>query len=231
VYSRKLCIIANTVKGILRALVMSLVWLGLPSCQSPHPSPKLHADPVSSSADSIPVAPVSGTIHAKPFGLGSARYFVDRRPGYAHVDIKLSAGKSADHCGAPLPDDSASVWLRRAGSESINSEIIRIASNRREAWEVHYQAMDDGQWVGNGNAEALVVLEPPAADQRLRGELSVCFADETKSCVLGTFVAEYCPISIDAPIRGMYHMESKTAFDPARAAPSEGSDPTQVGAP
>ena len=191
----------------------------------------MHADPVANSADSIPVAPVSGTIRGKAFGLGSARYFIDRRLGYEHVDIKLSAGKSAEHCSAPLPDDSASVWLRRSGPEPIKSTTIHLASNRREAWEVHYQAMNNGQWVGNGNAEALVVLEPPAADQRLRGEVSVCFADETKSCVLGTFVAEYCPISIDAPIRGTYHMESSAAYDPAKAAPSEGGDLTKGGAP
>ncbi len=163
--------------------------------------------------------------------MGSARYFVDRRLGYEHVDIKLSAGKSAEHCSAPLPDDSTSVWLRRNGPEPLKSETIRIASNQRQAWEVHYQAEDDGQWVGSGDAEALVVLEPPAADQRLRGELSVCFADETKSCVLGAFVAEYCPISIDAPIRGTYHMESSAAYNPPKAAPTDGGDLVKGGAP
>jgi hypothetical protein len=231
VYSRKLCMIARKVNGILREFVWSLALFGLPSCQSPHPSPKMHADPVANSADSIPTAPVSGTIRGKSFGLGSARYFVDRRLGYEKIEIKLSAGKSAEHCSAPLPNDSASVWLRRTGSGPIKSETIRIASNQHEAWEVHYQAEDDGQWVGNGNAEALVVLEPPSADQHLRGELSVCFADETKSCVLGTFVAEYCPISIDAPIRGSYHMESNAAYDPAKAAPSEAGDIAKGGTP
>lgn len=230
-HSRKLCMIASTVNGILRAFVGPLVLLGLPSCQSPHPAPKMHADAVANSTDSIPTAPLSGTLRGKSFELGSARYFIDRRLGYEKIDIKLSAGKSGEHCSAPLPDNSASVWLRRTGSEPIKSETIRITSNRREAWEVHYQAEDDGQWCGNGNAEALVVLEPPATDQRLRGELSVCFADETKSCVLGTFVAEYCPISIDAPIRGTYHMESSAAYDPAKATPSEVGDLTKGGAP
>jgi hypothetical protein len=85
--------------------------------------------------------------------------------------------------------------------------------------------MEDGQWQGVGKAEALLVLHPLAADKRLEGELSVCFADRTKSCVLGAFVADYCQLSIDAPIRGTQLMEAPTTAQPkgdqSRAATTE----------
>ena len=222
VIPRKLCIIGNTVNGILRILMASLVFVGLSSCRSPVSSPKFRADSIVTSADSIPLAPVSGTIQGEQFTLSSARYFVDRRPGYQHVDIKLSAGKSAKDCASPIPDDSTSVWLRRVGSEQIEADTIHIASGQREAWEVHYQAMHDGEWIGNGDADALIVLQQRAADQRLSGEISACFADVAKSCVLGTFVAEYCPISIDAPIRGVNLMEPPVAHNQVNPPSPEG---------
>lgn len=230
-HSEKLWFSRVTVKGTRRSCLLSLVLIGLPSCQSTRPSPTMHADPVATSADSIPVAPVSGTIRGKQFAIATALYFIDRRPGYEHVDIKLSAGKSAQHCSSPIPDDAMSIWLRRTGSEQLDAETVHIASDRRSSWEVHYQVKDNGQWLGNSKADALFVLQPRAADQRMSGELSACFADETKSCVLGTFVADYCPISIDAPIRGMDIMEPPAARDHARLPSPEVGGLANVEAP
>ncbi len=223
--------IGVAVSGILRTCLVSVVLIGLPSCQSTHPSPKMHADPIANSVDSIPIAPVSGTIRGQQFSLASARYFIDRRPEYEHIDIKLSASKSAQPCGPPLADDAMSVWLRRTGSERLDAETVHVQSDRRGPWEVHYQAKDEGEWLGNSDAEALVVLHSRAADQRLPGEISACFADESKSCVLGTFVADYCPISIDAPIRGMDRMEPPTARASQDQAQPEVGDPRQKEAP
>jgi hypothetical protein len=73
--------------------------------------------------------------------------------------------------------------------------------------------MQDAQWFGVGQSEALLVLREPTADRRLQGELSVCFADRTKSCVQGAFEADYCQRSIDAPVRGTQLMESPAAVE------------------
>jgi hypothetical protein len=96
---------------------------------------------------------------------------------------------------------------------------------------VHYQSKQDGEWLGNGDAEALIVLQPRTADQRLPGEIAACFADAYKSCVLGTFVADYCPISIDTPIRGMDIMEPPAARDPNVPTKPENYSQPQRGAP
>ena len=45
------------------------------------------------------------------------------------------------------------------------------------------------------------------ADLQVEGDLSVCFADGMDSCVSGAFSARYCPIAIDAPVRGTQVME------------------------
>ena len=229
--SRKLCTIVNTVNEYLRTWLATACFSALGACQAQRPAQQLHADPIAASADAIPVAPLSGTINAKPFALVSAHYFIDRRLGFEHIDIKLSAGKSVRPCSAPVPDDAPSVWLRRTGSERLDVETVRVETAKPGAWEVHYQFQQDEQWLGNGDAEALLVLHPLTADKRLRGELSACFADVSKSCVVGAFTADYCPISIDAPIRGMDLMEPPAAH--ATAAPStvESKSHTQGGVP
>ena len=209
--SRKLCIMNLTVNEYLRTWSVAVYFIALGACQAQRPAQQLHADPVAASADAIPVAPLSGTINAKPFALQSARYFIDRRLGFEHIDVKLSAGKSVRPCSSPVPDNAPSVWLRRTGSERLDADTVRVESAKPGAWEVHYQFQQDEEWLGNGDAEALLVLHPLTADKRLHGELSACFADVSKSCVVGAFTADYCPISIDAPIRGMDLMEPPAA--------------------
>jgi hypothetical protein len=39
------------------------------------------------------------------------------------------------------------------------------------------------------------------------GDLAVCFADGKQSCVSGTFMAHYCPIPVDLPVRGADSVE------------------------
>ena len=72
-----------------------------------------------STFNAIPDAPVSGTIHGTPFVARDMRFVVDDRVAYAHIDIKLSAGKSEDKCSKITPDRPSSVWLHLDGKHEI----------------------------------------------------------------------------------------------------------------
>ena len=161
-------------------------------------------DPPVSTEGAIPEAPVSGTIHGAPFVARDARYVVDDRIAYEHVDLLLSAGKSDDACGAIEPRRGASVWLRL--------EKTKIEPKDASSWSVHYQVYEDdgsgGHWVGLTAKKALFVLHPVGPDGHLSGGLAVCFGDESGSCVSGSFDATSCPARIDQAVRGTPPPES-----------------------
>jgi hypothetical protein len=136
---------------------------------------------------------------------------VDRRIGYAHTDIVLSSGKAESPCGAVSPAKSASVWLRLDGTEKVEPRDVHIGSNEEGPWSVHYQAFDGESWVGVGQGGAVLSIREATPDGRLTGGLAVCFADDEKSCVSGSFDAVSCPATIDQPVRGSAASEAVPA--------------------
>lgn len=167
-----------------------------------HPAPGRPVDPPVSSPDAIPDAPVSGRVRGAPFALRDARYVIDRRVGYAHTDVLLSAGSSEGACGPVLPSQSTSLWLRLEGPGKIASTSARVGPGADGGWQVHYQVFDRGAWTGSGDGTALLVLREPAPDGHLSGGIAVCFPDESKSCVSGSFEAVGCPTTLDQAVRG-----------------------------
>jgi hypothetical protein len=172
--------------------------------------PQQPADPPVSTPNAVPDAPVSGTLHGAPFVARDMRFVVDDRVGYAHIDIKLSAGKAEEACGAISPERPASVWLRLDGKHDIESKDLRLGpeteKNPAENWSVHYQIFEDdssgGHWVGMAAKKALLTLRGVSPDGHLAGGLAVCFGDASESCVSGSFNATGCPPRIDQPVRG-----------------------------
>jgi hypothetical protein len=160
------------------------------------------------SANAIPDAPVNGILRGVPFVLRDARYVVDRRVGYAHTDIKLSAGKADSPCGPIAGAHPASVWLRLEGEPITGSKELRLNPGDTGPWSVHYQIFDADGWIGVGEGSAIVSIREPGPDGRLSGGLAVCFADDRKSCVSGSFDAQSCPPSIDQPVRGAVPVEA-----------------------
>lgn len=192
-------------RTVLVALAIAIAAMA--GCgKKPH-AEKRDAKAPHASAESIPPVAVAGTLHGVPFTAEDARYFVDRRQGYEKVQILLSAAKAKTPCGRIDPNVPA-VWLRRHGAEPIKGGETRITVDGKAAWRVHYQVREAGhEWAGSGEADALLVLKPQEGAPVLDGELSVCFADTTGSCVSGSFQAEHCPVSIDLPVRGTDTLE------------------------
>ena len=184
-----------------RLAVLSL--LVLVSCRDDLPPPSaIVVEPPVASPEAIPDAPVSGRIHGAPFVLRSARYVVDRRPGYAHTDIELSSGTTDTPCTPVSPTTSTSVWLRLEGPDRIESATVRAGRGTAAPWTVHYQVFEGGSWTGVGEGSALVTLHEAGPDGRVAGGLAVCFPDDAKSCVSGSFDAIACPSRLDQTVRG-----------------------------
>ncbi|MGO8997894.1 MAG: hypothetical protein ACLQVI_31630 [Polyangiaceae bacterium] len=159
-------------------------------------------EPPVDSPNAIPDAPVSGTVRGAPFAVRDARYVVDRRVGYAHTDLLLSAGRAESPCGPISPARATSVWLRLDGDDKIEPKDVRIGATGEGPWSVHYQVFDGETWTGTGEGGAILSIRDATADGRLSGGLAACFSDDKKSCVSGSFDAVSCPMTIDQPVRG-----------------------------
>jgi hypothetical protein len=200
-----------------------------------------------SAANAIPDAPLNGTLHGTQFVLRDARYVVDRRVGFAHTDLKLSAGKAESPCGPIAPARAASVWLRLEGEPLVGATEFKVNpagevsstaptggdAGAARSWSVHYQVFEDERWTGVGEGSAVVSIRELGPDGRLSGGLAVCFSDDRKSCVSGSFDAQSCPPTIDQPVRGALPAESPppqfklqlldTGSAPDAAAPRAGA--------
>lgn len=200
--------------GWKRCAAMMLVALGASGCRPHGDRPKGASGPIVLPSGEIPEGPASGTIDGKPYTVKTAIYAVDRRLGYERVDIKLYAAQIENPCA--IRDFSGSmVWLRRRGAEALAPGTTRVTAGQDSAWEVHYQVKDGRIWTGNGDAAAIIVIREIESDAKIHGELSAAFGDASRSFVAGSFVAERCLISIDAPVRGA------PALEQVRAEPTQ----------
>lgn len=212
-------------------VVLGLALLALVACRDEsHARPRKAIEPPVS-ANAIPDAPVSGSIGGAPFQIRDARYVIDRRLGYAHTDIKLSAGKADTPCGPLNPSTATSIWLRLDGPGRIESKELRLGPEVKDTWTVNYQMFDGDRWVGVGDGSAVLSIHEPGPDGKLQGGIGVCFDDDKKSCVSGSFDAVACPPNIDQPVRGAVPPETVPEayrlklLDAGPAAPSDSGAP------
>jgi hypothetical protein len=203
---------------MMRARLLLLSCALCAACGRSEEGPPKEPAPAPTAGEAIPVGPLSGKLAGEVFTVHAARYYVDQRPGYEKVDIKLYAAKAATSCGDLAEKKSTSVWLRRKGSKPVEPGTFATNVADGGEWEVHYQAQQDARWRGYGEANALFVVTAVDPDLKLHGELSACFRDPSGSCVAGRFTAHLCRISIDAPVRGAENMERRPKT-PLPAAP------------
>ena len=186
--------------GVVRSLAVGVLLVG---CRAEsHVETHPPVEPPVDSPNAIPDAPLNGTLGGAPFTVRDARYVVDCRIGYAHSDIVLSSGQSESPCGPIVPARGTSVWLRLDGPDKIEPKDLRIDAKDPGPWSVHYQVFDGDHWVGVSEGSAVLSIRDATADGRLTGGIAVCFADDQKSCVSGSFNAVSCPMTIDQPVRG-----------------------------
>lgn len=190
---------------LFAAVVLPVLLAGCD--RQPRTGPLKEPPPAPTSEDSIHVGPLNGKLDGQPFTVKTARYFVDTRPGFERVEIKLYGVGSKTPCGELDSPKPPTVWLRRLGPAQFGHSKTSTTVKDGGEWEVHYQVQDDGFWLGYGEANALLVLEAPDPDRRLSGILSACFRDHAGSCIAGEFSASLCHLGIDEPVRGTEVME------------------------
>ncbi len=190
------------------ATVAAAVLLTLGCNPEQHVTQHKPVEPPVSKADAIPDAPVSGSIRGVAFQMKDARYVVDHRMDMTRIDIKLSTGAAESACAPVKPTDAMMVWLRLEKSDKLESQELHLDPTKPGPWSIHYQMKTPGGWVGSDEGYATVALRAAGADGKLSGGVSVCFADDQKSCVSGSFDALPCPWGIDAPVRGALPSEA-----------------------
>ena len=200
--------------GYMSGVAVILVALGASACRPHSDRPKGATGPIVLPGGEIPEGPASGNIDGKPYAVKTAIYSVDRRLGYEHVDIKLYSAQIENPCATHDPG-GPTVWLRRRGAEALEPGTARVAAGQASPWEVHYQVKEGRIWGGSGDAVATIVIREIESDAKIHGELSAAFGDASRSLVAGTFVAQRCLVSIDAPVRGAPALEQvKSAVVP-----------------
>jgi hypothetical protein len=198
--------------------VFLALWL-VGGCREPEAVEQAAPRAVAASSEAIPDSPAFGRLLGKDFTVRSARYSVDRRLGSEHADILLVADATEPGCGRDVGAAGPNVWLRHRGKGELTTGEFRIGPGDATSWEIHYEAKEGRTWHGAGDAEGLIVIRKVGPDRRIHAELSACFADRTASCLSGTFIATYCAIPIDEPVRGTLAME-RPPGRPAAAVPS-----------
>lgn len=197
----------DTTKSICIQAAQLLPIVSALACTKPEESAIVEPKPAPASEKEVTSATLGGTLVGSPFSIQSARYAYEHRHGFEKVDISLSLAASDGPCGELDPANASSIWIRRAGPESLKPETVRLSPKDEGPWQVNYQVHDEHGWHGNGEASALIVIREVGKDLKLSGSLWACFADATGSCVEGRFVAEQCAIRLDAPVRGSETME------------------------
>ena len=148
-------------------LLLAVAVLVLAACRDEaHRAPPKAVEPPVDSVTAIPDAPVNGTLHGTQFVLRDARVIVDRRLGYVHTDIKLSAGKAESPCGPTSPAHAPSVWLRLEGDTITGAKDLRLAPGSPGPWSVHYQVFEGERWFGVVRGAELPAEHRPTGPRR-----------------------------------------------------------------
>lgn len=205
-------LVASRVSGTSTRLVaLALALVGCEHGPKDKGPPK-EPPPPPASEDTIHVGPVEGKLNGEPFTVKTARYVVDSRRGFEKVDLQLIDAEATTGCGPLSADKPARVWLRRVGPGALTAQTASGTVADAGLWEVHYQAVEDGRWMGRSEANYLLSLQDPGPDLKLKGTLWACFRDAPGSCVQGEFSATFCTPSIDEPVRGTAAMERPKAY-------------------
>ena len=145
-------------------------------------SPHQPVEPPVASAGAIPDAPVNGTIRGAKFVAPATRATsLDHRVGYAHADIKLSAGSAEGACGR---HQAGRVHQRVAAPRALRQDRHAGSAPRAGPGEPVVGALPGarrGRRLDGQRRRPAVVVAPRRGRRRqaLR-RLAVCFADDAE---------------------------------------------------
>lgn len=137
---------------------------------------------------------VSGRVAGEPFEARDQRFVVVSREGRERVDLRFS-DRPIERCGLPIARDDRRVWIRFAGRTALEPGTYERIGDEGD-FEVHYElpAERGVRSVHRGVGRIEVRHVGPRA---VEGLVNVCFADEERSCVAGTFRATACLSRVD----------------------------------
>lgn len=179
-----------------RAAIAAFALAWIAGCGEP-PAPPPMPEPSSVELESLGEGAIAGTIGGEAFSAADVRFRVTSFPGRERVDLWI-ADRPIERCGLPVQREHTLVWARFAGRTELAAGTYELAGGEGEdELEVHYERPGEGRSIDavhRGRARIEITEASPA---RLAGRLRICFADEARSCVGGSFEATPCLSRID----------------------------------
>lgn len=141
------------------------------------------------SANKIPDKPLSGMINGKPFTIEYINF--EKWRGSGDNVINFSSNKPKQSCG--FIENDMAVHLTRASGDFKVGEFVKESFDKNiEGYsaEYHYYTDNNVKKISVAWNCALVITE--IGDKTVKGKISICFKDESKSWIAGTFEAVRC---------------------------------------
>lgn len=138
---------------------------------------------------------IAGEIDGEPFRAADVRFRVTSFPGRERVDLWI-ADRPIERCGLPLAREETLVWARFSGRTELAPGVHERTGEDGE-FEVHYERPGEGRSLRAAHRGIARIEIARASAASVEGRLRVCFADDARSCVGGSFTATPCLSRID----------------------------------
>jgi hypothetical protein len=141
------------------------------------------------SINRIPDMPLKGMINGKPVTIEYVNF--EKWRGSGDNVINFSDKKPKQNCG--FIENDMAFHLTRASGDFGEGEFIKESFNKNidgYSAEFHYYAENNIKKVSAPWNCALVITE--INDKTVKGKIAICFKDESKSWIAGTFEAVRC---------------------------------------
>lgn len=137
----------------------------------------------------IPDAPINGMINGKPFKIEYINF--EKWRGSGDNVINFSDNKPKQNCG--FIENDVAVHLTKANGDFVEGEFVKDGFNKNIdgfSAEYHFYSDNNIKKVSVPWNCALYITE--ISDKSVKGKIAICFKDDAKSWIAGTFEAARC---------------------------------------
>lgn len=141
------------------------------------------------SVNKIPDAPIKGMMNGKPISIDYVNF--EKWRGSGDNVINFSDKKPKQNCG--FIENDMAFHLTKASGDFIEGEFVKDGFNKNldgYSAEFHYYVDNTIKKISVPWNCALVITE--INDNTVKGKIAICFKDDSKSWIAGTFEAVRC---------------------------------------
>jgi hypothetical protein len=141
------------------------------------------------SVDKIPDTPLKGMMNGKPITIDYVNF--EKWRGSGDNVINFSDKKPKQNCG--FIENDMAFHITRASGDFGEGEFVKENFNKNidgYSAEFHYYVENNIKKISAPWNCALVITD--ISDKTVKGKIAICFKDEAKSWIAGTFEATKC---------------------------------------